>query len=353
LALTSGRSIDHTGVGAIFIGRLLQACFAINAHLSLKSNSKTRAELMAWMHSASSYLAISQLLFLACLYLVYFPGKRLAHLIALFCFCLTAYILSRQPELDLPGMDTVLGMIAVMAPAVLWVIARYMFEDNPHIHKGIWILIVSYLLLRAVGLWLYDGSQMRGSLFFLMFFNIPQLIMMLLACHVVYMASRGRDSDLVELRRQLRMPFAVGMGSIVGLIIGSGFFMLGIEHPLTFRAEVLQQKLVFFFQIYSWWAFASLINRIHQGFQEFMRSFSKCRRLAVEAFGYPFGFAHQVRPATQAFEDFTVHTVTIAHQPACVFPKEITHQFFATKGDEIQRHCCGDEHPQPEGLACN
>jgi AraC-like DNA-binding protein len=86
---------------------------------------------------------------------------------------------------------------------------------------------VSYLLLRAVGLWLYDGSQMRGSLFFLMFFNIPQLIMMLLACHVVYMASRGRDSDLVELRRQLRMPFAVGMGSIVGLIIGSGFFMLG------------------------------------------------------------------------------------------------------------------------------
>jgi AraC-like DNA-binding protein len=190
-------------------------------------NLNTRAELMAWMHSASSYLAISQLLFLACLYLVYFPGKRLAHLIALFCFCCTAYILSRQPELDLPGMDTVLGMIAVMAPAVLWVIARYMFEDNPHIHKGIWILIVSYLLLRAVGLWLYDGSQMRGSLFFLMFFNIPQLIMMLLACHVVYMASRGRDSDLVELRRQLRMPFAVGMGSIVGLIIGSGFFMLG------------------------------------------------------------------------------------------------------------------------------
>lgn len=182
---------------------------------------------MAWMHSASSYLAISQLLFLACLSLVYFPGKRLAYLIALFCVCLTAYILSRQPDLGIPGMDTMLGMIAVMAPAVLWVIARYLFEDNPHIHRGVWVLIVSYLALRGLGLWIYDGTQLRSSLFFLIFFYVPQLIMLLLACHVVYMACRGRDSDLVELRRQLRMPFAIGMGSIVGLIIGSGFFWLG------------------------------------------------------------------------------------------------------------------------------
>ena len=182
---------------------------------------------MAWMHSASSYLAISQLLFLACLYLVYFPGKRLAHLIALFCFCLTAYILSRQPDIGIPGMDTVLSMIAVMAPAVLWVIARYLFEDNPDIHRGVWVLIISYLALRGLGLWIYDGTQLRSSLFFLVFFYVPQLIMLLLVCHVVYMACRGRDSDLVELRRQLRMPFAIGMGSIVGLIIGSGFFWLG------------------------------------------------------------------------------------------------------------------------------
>lgn len=182
---------------------------------------------MAWMHSASSYLAISQLLFLACLYLVYFPGKRLAHLIALFCLCLTAYILSRQPDLGLPAFSSVLSMMAVLAPAVLWVIARYLFEDNPDIHKGIWMLIVSYLALRGFGLWVYDGSQSRSSLFFLIFFYVPQLIMLLLACHVVYMACRGRDSDLVELRRQLRMPFAIGMGSIVGLIIGSGFFWLG------------------------------------------------------------------------------------------------------------------------------
>ncbi|MDP3517125.1 MAG: helix-turn-helix transcriptional regulator [Pseudohongiella sp.] len=182
---------------------------------------------MAWMHSASSYLAISQLLFLACLYLVYFPGKRLAHLIALFCLCLTAYILSRQPDIGLPGISAILSMMAILAPAVLWVIARYLFEDNPDIHKGIWVLIVSYLALRGFGLWIYDGTQSRSSVFFLIFFYVPQLIMLLLACHVVYMACRGRDSDLVELRRQLRMPFAIGMGSIVGLIIGSGFFWLG------------------------------------------------------------------------------------------------------------------------------
>jgi hypothetical protein len=38
---------------------------------------------MQWIHSASSYLAISQLMFLACLFLVYFPKRLLARLIAL------------------------------------------------------------------------------------------------------------------------------------------------------------------------------------------------------------------------------------------------------------------------------
>jgi AraC-like DNA-binding protein len=184
---------------------------------------------MPWIHSASSFLAISQLLFLACLYLVYFPGKRLAHLIALFSVCIIAYILSRQPAMQALPIVDVLAMFAVAAPAVLWVIARYLFEDDPRVHPMIWVLILSYISLRFTGQVFFDDPIDRSSASFLVLFFMPQLIMLGLACHVVYMAFRGRESDLVELRRQLRVPFAIGMGSIVGLIVGAGFFWQGSQ----------------------------------------------------------------------------------------------------------------------------
>lgn len=184
---------------------------------------------MSWIHSASSFLAISQLLFLASLYLVYFPGKRLARLIALFSVCVIAYILSRQPTMRVFPLIELLGLMAIAAPAVLWVIARYLFEDERRVHPLAWIMILSYMSLRFAGQLLYDSGPERSSLAFMFLFFLPQLIMLALACHVVYMACRGRESDLVELRRQLRVPFAIGMGSIVGLIIGAGFFWEGSQ----------------------------------------------------------------------------------------------------------------------------
>lgn len=180
---------------------------------------------MSWIHSASSFLAISQLLFLACLYLVYFPGKRLAHLIAAFSICAVAYILSRQPAMQaVPVLDEVLGLMAICAPALLWLVGRSLFEDDQLIHPLVWVLIVSYISLRMIGQYLFEGSAVVGSPRFIFLFFVPQLITLAMVAHVVVMACKGRESDLVELRRQLRMPFAIGMGSIVGLIIGAGFF---------------------------------------------------------------------------------------------------------------------------------
>lgn len=182
---------------------------------------------MQWIHSASSYLAISQLVFLASLYLVYYPGKLLSRLIVLFSACIAAYILSRSMAPMPVELRMVFTMMATLAPAVLWIIARYLFEDHRRIHPVMWGLILAYILIRVIGLIIYDGSVPRNSGFFLFYFYLPQLVMLFLACHVVYMACRGRDGDLIESRRQVRVPFAIGMGSIVGLIIGTGFFWLG------------------------------------------------------------------------------------------------------------------------------
>jgi AraC-like DNA-binding protein len=182
---------------------------------------------MLWFHYASSFLAISQLLFMGLFYLLYYRRQLLGSLVAFFTLCLIAYIFSRMPEVNsgpVPGF--VLSLLAISAPAVLWVIAHYLFDDDPGVHRAVWFLIAAYIVLRAIGIVIYDPEISFRPLWYALFFYLPQLTMLGLACHVVYTAFRGLRDDLVEPRRRLRVPFAIGMGSIVGVIIASGFLLL-------------------------------------------------------------------------------------------------------------------------------
>lgn len=181
---------------------------------------------MHWTHYASSFMAISQLLFMGLFYLIHYRHRVLGRLMALFCACLVAYIITRLPQVTRNSVVwELLSTLAITAPALLWVIARYLFIDRHRVHPGFWLLIGVYILLRTVGLWLYDGSQPRNTPFFLVFYYLPQGVMLGFACHVVYMACRDRGGDLIELRRRLRLPFAVGMGSVIAMILASGFFL--------------------------------------------------------------------------------------------------------------------------------
>ncbi len=184
---------------------------------------------MLWFHYASSFLAISQLLFMGLFYFLHYRRQLLGSLVALFNFCLIAYIVARMPEVneDLATLDYLAGVFAILAPAVLWVIAHYLFEDSPGVHPVIWLIIASYVVLRAVGTLVYDPAAPFSDVAYALFFYFPQLTMLGLAAHVVYVACRGLGSDLIEPRRRLRVPFAIGMGSIVGIIVASGFLQLG------------------------------------------------------------------------------------------------------------------------------
>lgn len=183
---------------------------------------------MHWTHYASSFMAVSQLLFMGLFYLIHYRHRMLGRLMALFCLCMTAYIFSRLPQItrDSSGVYwEILTTLAIAVPALLWVIARYLFIDQQRVHPAFWVLIVSYILLRSVGLWFYDGGQPRATPFFLVFYYLPQGVMLGFACHVIYMAIRDRGGDLIELRRRLRLPFALGMGSVIAVILASGFFV--------------------------------------------------------------------------------------------------------------------------------
>lgn len=180
---------------------------------------------MQLLHYASGFLAISQLLFMGCFYLIYYPRHLLGRLLAFFSLCVVAYILVRMPETGGGVFGYLLQLLAVLAPALLWIIARLLFVDQRAVPFGMALLVVAYIVLRAVGMVFYDGSQGRDSWFFRIFYDVPQLVMLILAGHVVLMACRDRAGDLIESRRRLRVPFALGMGSIVGLIVASGFFL--------------------------------------------------------------------------------------------------------------------------------
>lgn len=177
---------------------------------------------MQLLQNAISFLAISQLLLMALFYLTYYRRLFLGRLMSFYALCLISYIVSTLPEVNAAhrAIEFPFNMLAISAPALLWVITRYLFVDNPKIAKPIWAIIVGYIGLRAYG----SITGPYTDLGFWVVYVSTQLVMLLLACHVVVMAVRGRGGDLVETRRRFRVPFTVTMGTIVAIIVGSGFF---------------------------------------------------------------------------------------------------------------------------------
>lgn len=171
---------------------------------------------------ATSFLAISQLVFMALFYLAYYRRQLLGRLMSFYALCLIAYISSTLPEIDNGPriFEFPLNMLAITAPALLWIITRYLFVDAPRIDKPIWLIIVTYIGLRAFG----NLTGPYTDVGYWVIYVSTQLVMLSFACHVVYTAVRGLGGDLVETRRRFRVPFAITMGSIVAIIVGSGFF---------------------------------------------------------------------------------------------------------------------------------
>lgn len=179
---------------------------------------------MQLLQYATSFMAISQLLFMALFYLAYYRRQLLGRLMAFYAICLISYVVSTIPEVDTGPrfFEFPFNTLAIMAPAVLWVITRYLFVDNPKIDPLIWGVIVVYIGVRAY-------ASLTGpytGLAYLLLYESTQLVMLIFACHVVYTAVRGLGSDLVEPRRRFRVPFVITMGAIVAIIVGSGFFSL-------------------------------------------------------------------------------------------------------------------------------
>lgn len=174
---------------------------------------------MQQLSIAFGYLALSQLALMGAFYLLYFRREPLALLLTLLSICLMSYILGSTLVFE-PGFSLssfTIGRFAVATPGVLWLVAHMLFVDDKRVSTTAWIILALYQLVRAF-VSLMDAMAVDNLLIMLLS-QAGYVVMIALAVHVVIMALREFNNDLLESRRKLRAPFAIGLGLIVALIV--------------------------------------------------------------------------------------------------------------------------------------
>lgn len=170
-------------------------------------------------------LAVSQLVFMAASYLLHYRKLLLGRLMGLFSLGLMSYIfLVALGGSQSSALTTQIFRVgAMLTPALLWVISRHLFQENTRIRPVFWAMVATYIGIRVIGHTLHpEGLPTAGAGLWL-YRIMPQTAMALLAAHAIYLAARNGADDLVEPRRQIRVPFVMIMGMIVMVIVLSGF----------------------------------------------------------------------------------------------------------------------------------
>ncbi len=215
---------------------------------------------MPFLIVSFGFLAISQLLLMGLFYLWYFREEKLGLLLSLLSVCLISYALYviSIPDSDSSNLDFLLGRLASALPAVLWLIAHFLFVDDKKISPSVWSILIGYQILRAATVigapWVIIKDVYLND----MLDRISELVMLALTVHVIVMAMRGRSSDLVEERRKLRVPFAIGFAIIIAAIILSllvSGFMENVDANQFLQMPILVS-------LFSLFVFALIVNLV-------------------------------------------------------------------------------------------
>lgn len=173
-----------------------------------------------------SFLAISQLLFMGLINLVYFRNKSIGLLFALLSICLISVIIVLLPTIknDFWGWKLLI-QLAYGTPAVLWIIAYSWFEDDQEISISAWSILLGYQIMILIARSSFaDGKQ---AFFYMML--VAYACMLGFTLHVIILSIKGRNVDLIEHRRRMRAPFAIGLSIILGVVLVIGSINLWSE----------------------------------------------------------------------------------------------------------------------------
>jgi len=138
---------------------------------------------------------------------------------------LIAYLLNKLSVYSESALASyIFSRFATLMPFVLWLIAFYFFAEGRKVPQAVLISIAAFVLVRAIGVPLYDPSAQASSFWFFIIYFVPQLILLGFSIHCVFLAFNDYKTDLLEQRRQARVFFIMGMGILLVVVEGNGFF---------------------------------------------------------------------------------------------------------------------------------
>lgn len=124
-----------------------------------------------------------------------------------------------------------LHLSGMAAPGLFWLFASSWFDDDfelrPFHYLAVVGLVLSGVLTSYVGLPL---GWPRWAL--ALFWPLPSLVFTGLGLAA---ALRGRDNDLVEARRRVRLALALVIGALIAVIVGAELFVNGWPPPVEWR----------------------------------------------------------------------------------------------------------------------
>ena len=178
-------------------------------------------------------LVLSQLAIMSLFFVLNHREQLIGRLFALYGLCVACHVLASSIAANShPAIHFLMQRIATFAPAALWLLALYLFVDNPRVPKKIWALIAFYIGLRGIGAAIGTGESPSLEALYLICYVIPQFIMMGFCFHALCMAMQDIGTDLVETRRRIRVPFVIAMGMLVLAILIRGF-IIAFEHYVS------------------------------------------------------------------------------------------------------------------------
>lgn len=144
-----------------------------------------------------------------------------------------AYLfLPALPRSDLSAWWRVpLHISGLAAPGLFWLFAASWFDDDFELRPVHYLAVIGLVLSGATGSYIGVPNHWPRPLLAVMW-TVPGLVLTSLGIAV---ALRGRDNDLVETRRRVRLALAMTIGSLIVVVVGAELLTEGWPPPLWWR----------------------------------------------------------------------------------------------------------------------
>ncbi len=124
-----------------------------------------------------------------------------------------------------------LHLAGMAAPALFWLFAASWFDDDFELRPIHYLAVVGLVLSGAITVYAGLPAGWPRSMLVL-FWPLPSLV-----CTALGLAAalRGRDNDLVESRRRVRLALALVIGAMIAVIVGAELLVAGWPPPVEWR----------------------------------------------------------------------------------------------------------------------